>query len=197
MMINKVKKWILITLFITALIFVYIVWHGIKTVNKLWSDVSYNTRYIETDPNQLFFDLDHALQIKMPKNIWDVNTARNYGQWDSSSSCFIVKFSAEPNTIDDFLSSLPEKEDFIPYIKKEDTRYVQTRNWLAPSWFTEPINIGKISKTANNYQIYIDTSNKQQYIVYLCGYGELPIPDTNFHDRNGVSSQFNKKRGNI
>lgn len=180
-------------LFIVSVLIVFLLWYANKAWDKLWSDVAYKTRYIECDPNELFAELEKTFQIKIPQQIWEIKTARNYGSWDSKSSCYIVKFCAEPNTVEVFLSSFPKEVDLVPYTKKKDFRYVQTKRHLAPSWFTESINGGKIGNTSGNYEIYIDTSVGQRYVVYLWGFGDLPVPDTNSRAGNEVSSQFNKK----
>jgi hypothetical protein len=192
----KTKKWVLLLsvllLFLTLFIALRF-WSAMKTVNKVWADAAYKARYIECDPNELFVELERRFQCKLPTQICGIRTARNYGLADSSRSCYIVKFFAEPNSIAVFLSSLPEKVDFIPYSKQKDTRYLQTKWWLPPSWFTEPINSGKIGVSYNDFEIVVDTSVEQRYIVYLWGSGDLPVPETNSHDRNEVSSQFNKR----
>jgi hypothetical protein len=172
-----------------ALFIVFEFWHAMKTWDKLWSDVEYNTRYIECDPNELFVELEHRFQWRLPAQIWEVKTARNYGSWDSTTSCYIVRFCAEPNSVDVFLSSFPKRVNFVPYTRQEDTRYLETKNHLAPSWFTEPINDGKIGYAHDEYDcyIFIDTSVEQRYVVYLWGYGDLPMRDANSRDGNVVS----------
>jgi len=188
---TKTKKWVLIlSLFLIALVALRL-WSAIKNVNKVWADAAYKLRYIECEPNELFVELEHSFQWKLPTQIWEVKTARNYGQGDSTKSCYIVRFSAEPNSMVVFLSSLPKKVDFIPYSKQKDIRYLTTKWWLPPSWFTEPIKSGKICVSDNAFEIVVDASVEQQNIVYLWGSADLPVPETNSHDGNTVLSPNN------
>ena len=92
---------------------------------------------------------------------------------------FLVKFVAEADTVTGFIDTFPPwlpnepwiKIEFEPYKRELDRR--STRGRFRPPWFKKPIQQGKIGDYVKAYgkiTIYIDTTDKNNYVVYLDGF---------------------------
>jgi len=130
----------------------------------------YHYRYIERDPEQMINRLERIFDIDFPEDIKKVKVARTRVHWDGVVG-FIVKFTAEPNVVDGFLKIKYSE----PYTRERDNR---DSCMPKPKWFTEPIKQGKTGdiylasrqdKTLFRGEVYIDTEDKKQFVVYIHG----------------------------
>lgn len=129
----------------------------------------YRFRYRECEPEKLLPDLKEQQDISFPERLKHIKCAHTPGTWDSQRGPFIVRFSAEPNTVDTFIKSFPRKFTFEVYKSEDDEREIP--DLRTPQWFTEVIKEGKKAMSpAGDTVLYIDTTNKADYVVYLQGY---------------------------
>jgi hypothetical protein len=134
-------------------------------------------KYTECDPKEMVAHLEKIFEVHFPEEIKESKAARTRGSWWEEDVTFMVKFAAEPNFVDRFLESFPEKIHFQPYQYKEDLRGF-TDIPSSQSWFTNPIQQGKSSmgglgESIKNihwiYHIYIDTTDERNFVVYIEG----------------------------
>lgn len=112
-------------------------------------------------------ELEAALPIRFPKEIVEGRAGKRTLQMVD----YIVKFSANPEHVDEFLGSFPEGYKRVPYTTSKDLRL---GSLIAPEWFKAKISKGyKIidhfidGAQGNIDYIYIDTQNPDKYIVYI------------------------------
>ena len=135
----------------------------------------YQNRYIECTPEKVLPVVERAFYIDFPEGIRQVRTAkRKSGRIPID---FIIKFAGDPKTIERFLKSFPEEVKFELYSEELDQR-ISCMKWFMPKWFRDPIKAGKIKTNIlvgpkkNLQQIYIDTTNKDNFAVYIQGFYE-------------------------
>lgn len=126
-------------------------------------------KFRECEPAALVSGLEKAFDISFPAEIKEIKTARTLGGWDSYSSDYLVKFSADPNTVDAFLESFPMKITLKEYKYDDDDRRLAP-SLGTPNWFTQTIKEGKKASLRSDIEIYIDTTDKSNFVVYLTGY---------------------------
>lgn len=132
-------------------------------------------QYTECDAKEMVARLERIFQINFPEEIKEAKAAKTPGSsWDRWNK-FILKFAAEPDAVDRFLESFPEKIHFKPYEYRKDMRGELGMPPIPP-WFREPIQQGKCNLEGQRRPrrslldwIYIDTSNEKQFVVYLEG----------------------------
>jgi len=130
--------------------------------------------YFECNPERMVSHLEKTFVIDFPKGIAEVRTAKSFG-WDDSIG-FMVKFVAEPNSVDRFLKSFQEEVNLSKYLVEDDIRDAST---YVPKWFSEPIKQGKearpsfrsrvYGKAGSDLSVYIDTTNEKSFVVYILG----------------------------
>jgi len=124
-------------------------------------------RVVECNPEDVLPFVEQALFVDFPENIEHLKIAKS--RYKKMFVDFFIKFSADPNTVDRFLKSFPKKVEFVPY-----SRDSRSERFL-PKWFKEPILLGKRKinsiggEKGNLKEIYIDTTYKENFIVYLRG----------------------------
>lgn len=132
----------------------------------------YQNRYLECDPNEILPIVERVFCIDFPEDIEQVKAAKP--QIKRMPISFIIKFAADPNTVERFLESFPEDVKLEPYsvrLEHKDSRV----GWFVPQWFKEPIKVGKrkvniIAGPQKNLQeLYIDTEDLKYYIIYIRG----------------------------
>jgi len=130
--------------------------------------------YFECNPERMVCHLEKTFIIDFPEDITEVRTAKSYG-WDDSIG-FMVKFIAEPNSVERFLKSFPKEVSLYQYRVEDDTRDART---YVPKWFSEAITQGKeaspsfrsreYGKAGSDLSVYIDTTNEKRFVVYIHG----------------------------
>lgn len=134
--------------------------------------VAYFGRYIERNPEHVVSHLEETFVIDFPEQIREVKAAKSRASWDGVVG-FIVKFTAEPNVVEEFLQSFPKKVEFKPYDFELDTRGSD----ITPCWFTLQIRQGKQSvgslgvdsAGASMRRLNIDTTDEKNFVVYIKG----------------------------
>jgi hypothetical protein len=170
MKLRRVKRQLIV---LAPLVIVLVIWLLISFANKFLRDLYYEYRYIECKPEELLPDLERIFDVNFPEGIREVRTAKTRGLWDSTDSAFIVKFSAPPDITNKFVESFPEKVTLGSYEAESDFR--NNRQLSTPQWFIESIkkgNEGSVYASNKDIDLYIDTSNKKNFVVYLRGYYE-------------------------
>ena len=132
--------------------------------------------YIERDPEHMVSHLEKTFVIDFPEQIGEVRAAKTPVSWDGAVG-FMVKFVAEPNSVDKFLKSFEQKVELYPYIPDRDIRGTFVVH--EPGWFTEAIKRGKMAspslvrrdygKASSDLSVYIDTTNEKSFVVYIHG----------------------------
>ncbi|MHC4122883.1 MAG: hypothetical protein ACYSSI_04855 [Planctomycetota bacterium] len=165
-----------VVLVVLALRFVLLTHH------KFRQEFFYKHAYRECNPDKLLSELKKVFDINFPVQIEGLKTARTSGSWDGYYSPFIVKFTADPNIVAGFLKSIPRQIRFELYKPNYDSRNIESL--LTPQWFIEPIKGGKIGRIHGHgdLKIYIDTTNKEKFVVYFKGVYE--------RDPEEVSKEF-------
>jgi len=135
-------------------------------------------KYIECDPEKMRAHLENIFNIDFPDTIKGFKAAKTNPSWDGGVS-FIVKFTADPNSVDRFLKSIPGGlAGYFPYEAKSDLRGDPNKLTKEPEWFTEKIEKGyrgfavfgrSQSVPTGSAKIYIDTSDEWNYKLYLEG----------------------------
>ena len=130
--------------------------------------------YFECNSERMVSHLEKTFVIDFPEVITEVRTAKSSG-WDDSIG-FMVKFVAEPNSVDRFLKSFQEEVNLSQYRVEDDIRDAST---YVPKWFSEPITEGKrarpglvsrdYGKAGSDLSVYIDTTNQESFVVYIHG----------------------------
>jgi hypothetical protein len=130
--------------------------------------------YFECNPERMVSHLEKTFVIDFPDGITEIRTAKSFG-WDDSIG-FMVKFVAEPNSVDRFLNSFQEEVNLSQYRVEDDIRNART---YVPKWFSEPIIQGKetrpsfrsrdYGKASSHLSVYIDTTNEKSFVVYIHG----------------------------
>lgn len=149
---------------------------GLLVFGKDCSEIAYQRRYIECDSEQLLVGLEPVFGFDFPEHIRDVKAAKTirFG-W---ANLFIVKFTAEANTVEQFLKSFPEtilESRSKPYYPCSDMRET-VGSWPPPKWFTQPIQQGKHSEYGHgSLEIYIDTTDDKNSVVYMRGFSRKRI----------------------
>lgn len=166
---SKLSKAIII---IVLFIGIGIACYCISALKFAW-DLRKALGYKESTPEEVIRNVERFLDINFPEQIESVRaaTAQN---WDSSAIDILIRFAAHPNEVNKFLKSLGRsyKLEFEPYRHYPDERSFGSST---PKWFTEAISAGKevdvdLSPMGNPYVIYIDESNKDNFIVYMAGH---------------------------
>jgi hypothetical protein len=131
----------------------------------------YQKRCIDCDPNELLPSMESVFHADIPEEIYNVKAAKSIPI--QGTIFFVIKFAASPNSVSGFIESFPEKEAFIKigsYEAKFDGR--SSGFWPPPKWFRKSIQQGEISRyylSDRNIYIYIDSTNKTSFLVYLQG----------------------------
>lgn len=135
--------------------------------------MGYSERFIEREPQQMVVRLEKIFSIDFPEEVREFKAATSQSSWlKRNMISFIVKFTADPDTVDRFFESFPQKVEFDPYDPTDDLRLSLPRT---PQWFKKPIQQGKdgyggVRGPRKNIEwIYIDTGNKKSFVVYLKG----------------------------
>jgi len=131
--------------------------------------------YIERAPERFLTYLEKTFVIDFPEGITEVKVAKTSGSWDGAVG-FMIKFTADPNTVDRFLKSFQEDVELYPYTREDDSRNILKP---APKWFSEPITEGKrarlglvsreYGKAGSDLSAYIDIKNEESFVVYIHG----------------------------
>jgi len=132
--------------------------------------LAYQARYVKCDSEKLLDELERTFDIEFPSNIKDLKTAKTSRHGLDASISFIAKFTAKPETVDNFLASFKGGVNFdVPYDQDDDLRGAYA--WTPPMWFTVPIRKGRRVRlnASTAPHIYIDTTDEENYIVYLRG----------------------------
>ena len=137
----------------------------------------YQERYLEWDTKEGVLKLERVFGFDFPENIREVKVAKTPAI--DGAVLFLVKFVAEADTVTSFIDTFPpwlpnepwRKIEFEPYKRELDRR--KPRRRFKPAWFKKPIQQGKIGDYGKAYgtiTIYIDTTDKNNYVVYLNGF---------------------------
>lgn len=155
-------------------------WHMDRIFNKPF-------RYRECEPEKLLPELESWFDINFPEGIEQIQASHTRGVWDSPMSHFIVRFFAEPNTVEALLETFPPKTTIESYTPDGDDRSIAASRRRTPDWFLKPIEKGKIAHTpSGQLEVYIDTINKDTFTVYL--QGMYP------RDPNEIADEFKRER---
>lgn len=133
---------------------------------------AYQYRYVECVPEQLLEHLESVADINFPENIQKVRAAKTIPV--EGDILFIIKFTCHQNVLNSFLESFPTetwKIELEPYDPASDLR--KTSFWIPPRWFTEVIEQGKEGMLLLDNRwatIYIDTTSKKDFVVYIEGF---------------------------
>jgi hypothetical protein len=132
---------------------------------------AYHYRYVECVPEQLLADLERISDVNFPDNIKKVRAAKTIPI--DGEIHFIIKYTCHQNVLNSFLESFPPDplKELEPYDPASDLR--KTFFWPPPRWFTEPIKHGKegvLILDNRRVTIYIDTTSKKDFIVYIEGF---------------------------
>lgn len=134
---------------------------------------AYQQRYIECDPKKLLSIVELVFDVNFPVNIEDVKAAKT--QSIERYEKFIVKFCADPNIVSRFLESVKDSSRSVPYERKHT---FTTGGWPSPGWARATINQGrkytlhstdKQPSVSTNVDLYVDTTDKKNIVVYLEG----------------------------
>ena len=131
----------------------------------------YQYRYLECDPRELLADLERVSDVNFPVDIQNVKAARTVPI--EGDFLFILKFTCKPDVLNAFLESLPDEAlgvELQPYNAEDDLR--KAGFWPPPRWFTEAIdegNEGLLLLDNRRAQIYVDTTNEKQLVIYMRG----------------------------
>jgi hypothetical protein len=144
-------------------------------------------RYRECEPEKLLPELESWFDINFPEGIEQIQTSHTLGVWDSPMSHFIIRFSAEPNTVEALLETFPPKTITVPYTTDGDDRSIAASRRRTPDWFLKTIEKGKIVHTPSDQpEAYIDMINQDNFTVYL--QGMYP------RDPNEIAEELKKER---
>ena len=168
---RKSVKWIMTFSVSSVLIFMVGALIVLSFSKIFWNDLHYKYRFIECDPEAFLSDLERVFDINFPAEIKQVKTARTPGSWDSTLSSFVVKFSADVNTVGRFLESFAGEIPFNPYNLAGDQRGLTSRP-PPPQWFTGAIKEGMSGThrlATPSMGIDIDTTDKRISVVYIRG----------------------------
>ena len=131
--------------------------------------------YIERAPERMLNHLEKTFVIDFPEDITEVKAAKTPGSWDGAIG-FMVKFAADPNTVNRFFKSFQQEVNLHPYTREDDSRDILKP---APKWFLEPIKQGKeagpslvsrdYGKASSHLSVYVDTTNQENFVVYIHG----------------------------
>jgi hypothetical protein len=165
------RKWAKITIKIGAVICCLI---ALFVGLGLWLCYRFDlhTGYVRRNPKKRIAYLEKVCDIDFPEGIKEVKIATAWlTSWDPSYTGYLIQFRIEPN----LLESLVKLENLQPYSRENDDRSTQIPG---PKWFTKPIRKGKMGKmnvrfiedkVGAHIDIYVDTSDKESCIVYMCG----------------------------
>ena len=131
---------------------------------------SYMLRPFECLPNQLLPQLEVAYGIIFPKEFIEIKTAKSIPK--EMFVHFVVKFSAPPNSVENFLATFPKRNrGFLEYNINRDRRD-RVGSYDALAWYRTAIEKGKKMDLllGGDAMVYIDTSNSKEYIVYFDGF---------------------------
>jgi hypothetical protein len=133
---------------------------------------AYHYRYVECVPEQLLADLERIYDVNFPDNINKVRAAKTMPI--DGEILFIIKFTCHQNVLNSFLESFPTDHlniELEPYEPSSDLR--EKGFWTPPRWFTEVIEQGKKGMLLLDHRratIYIDTTSKKNFVVYIEGF---------------------------
>jgi hypothetical protein len=148
-------------------------WWFASALKEGYRKREYAERYIECDYKEFINNLEDAFGFDFPEDIRNTKTAKTVPM--ENTTLFIVKFSGYPSTVNEFLKSFPEtyllRLKLMPYSLEDDERITPGR-WPPPEWFTEGIQQGKRGRYScadATLRIYIDSSDDDNFIVYIHG----------------------------
>lgn len=131
-----------------------------------------HTGFIRRDPKKIIARLEGAFVVDLPEKFKDARAATAWLGWDNGYTGYIIKFRIEPNALQSFV----KLENLNPYDRDADER---DKNIIPmPKWYTQPIQRGKMGtielsspkyKVDCSADIYIDTSDEKNFIVYMGG----------------------------
>ena len=125
--------------------------------------------YADYDFETAKSELETEFPIRFPKEIAEGRVGK---RTLAHAIDYIVRFSANPELVDEFLDSFPEGYKRVPYTASKDLRL---GSLIAPEWFKASISkgykitdhfIGSSGKGTVRY-IYINTQNPDKHTVYM------------------------------
>ena len=167
------RKWTKPTIIIPiAIILISLgLWAGFKVLGRFGAFLGPDkfTFYL-CDPNELIADMEDAFDLKFPDGITEIKAAKPL--WSEGNDSFVIRFTAEPNVVDEFVSSFPRRIVFNEYVPSDHGR---SNFSSAPAWYRKPIRKGKIGgspsrRASGLFVISIDMTNEKKYIVYMDGH---------------------------
>ena len=127
----------------------------------------YQQQYRQCDPKQLLTAFGDKYGVNLPHNIVNIKAAKTIPI--ENSILFIIKFEAKSDDMDIFIKSF--SDDMLAIEPYEPWSGQRARNktgfWRPPKWFREPITQGERGYHNEGMRIYIDTSDKENFVVYL------------------------------
>lgn len=135
----------------------------------------YQQRYIECDPKELLPTVELVFDFNFPVDIKDVKAAKTPSI--ERYEHFIVKFCADPNIVSRFLESVEERPRSVPYVQKH-TFTPAPGGWFSPGWHRAPVkqdrkytllSSEKQPSVLTKVDLYVDTTDKENFVVYLDG----------------------------
>jgi len=134
--------------------------------------------YTEYNPDKMVAYLEKRYDINFPENAGEIKAARSGSGWDGASN-FLLKFTAKPSDVEEFLRTAAYFHLRLD-LPKHDYRYDESYESV-PEWWKEPIEKGQRwnmyvkdsfvenADVGSTIYVYIDTSNDKTYVVYLRG----------------------------
>ncbi len=168
---KRITVLVVLLLFVLMMSIAAFIWLGVA-VGRGYEARDYQTRHVECDPGELLPVLEKLFDVNFPQGLRDVKAAKSLEPFDGVIF-FIVKFTADPDTVNGFFKTFPKKIRFTPYDAEYDGR-IRSGTWPPPAWFTKPIQKGMkarhyIGHLHGSTVIYIDSTDEQNYVVYLHG----------------------------
>ncbi len=161
---RRVKSWMILLVVLVIVFAYFFLGFGSRI---------YEYKCKECDPVQLLPILEWVFDANFPPNIRELKTAKT-GSLDGAV-LYIVKFSADTNSVEKFLESFPAKSDPEPYQCGRSAKGSQSL--FTPRWFKKPIkqgnylNVSSIrGRVGTSGYLYIDTANRKNTVVYFHGH---------------------------
>lgn len=168
-MTEKVQKSVVIIIVLVAGYIGIYSWFRICS----WIQQYQRARLVECNPEDVLPFVEKDLFVDFPEDIKQLKIAKS--KYKIQFMNFLIRFSANPNTVDQFLKSFPEEVKFESYIRDS------LSGRFLPKWFKEPIRVGKRNvksvkgEKCKLGEIYIDTTDKENFVVYLKGFYHLGL----------------------
>ena len=173
---RKRRKQIIVAIAIVLGSLSILVVAGVALISFLGLPFYLTNGYIGRDPERMVSHLEKTFVIDFPENIMEIRAAKTPVSWDGAVG-FMVKFTADPNTVDRFLNSFPQEVELSQYRREDDIRGTSVVH--EPKWFSQPITQGKeaspilcsrvYGKASSHLSVYIDTTNEKSFLVYIHG----------------------------